>query len=225
MASYTIKDASGVTQTVTIADLGTAGSPATTVLSVQGVSAGTALPVSAASLPLPSGAALAAKQPDVISPGSTSTTCIAVQGSSSGIALPISASALPLPTGAATSANQPAPTAAGTPASSLIGVQGNASGVPLPVLAGIQSSVSSQVVSIVTAGTAQAAASATAFNGFNLYGDDSNTDLVYYGGSGVTSSNGTPIAAGKQTFITAKNANEIFFLSATTAQKIRLVGS
>jgi len=41
---------------------GTAGTPAGGVMSVQGVGSGTALPVSAASLPLPSGAATSAKQ-------------------------------------------------------------------------------------------------------------------------------------------------------------------
>lgn len=72
-------------------------------------------PVSASSLPLPTGAATAAKQPSLGTAGSASTDVITVQGISSMTALktdgsavtqPVSASSLPLPTGAATSANQ-----------------------------------------------------------------------------------------------------------------------
>lgn len=44
---------------------GTAGSPSTNVVSIQGVGSGTAVPVSAASLPLPSGAATSALQTSV----------------------------------------------------------------------------------------------------------------------------------------------------------------
>jgi hypothetical protein len=44
--------------------LGTAGSPSTDVISVQGVASGTAMPISAASLPLPSLAATSTKQSD-----------------------------------------------------------------------------------------------------------------------------------------------------------------
>lgn len=44
--------------------LGTAGSPSTDVISVQGVASGTAMPISAASLPLPSTAATSTKQSD-----------------------------------------------------------------------------------------------------------------------------------------------------------------
>lgn len=61
--------------------LGTAGTPSTDVISIQGVAGGTALPVSAASLPLPAGAA-------------TETTLAAVNTKLG--------SSLPLPTGAAT---------------------------------------------------------------------------------------------------------------------------
>ena len=61
-------------------------------------------PVSAASLPLPTGAATSAKQPALGTAGTPSTDVITVQGNASGTAIPISASSLPLPTGAATDA-------------------------------------------------------------------------------------------------------------------------
>lgn len=72
-------------------------------------------PVSAASLPLPTGAATEAKQPAPGTAGSPSTDVISVQGVASGqpiivdnssVTQPISASSLPLPSGAATSTKQ-----------------------------------------------------------------------------------------------------------------------
>jgi hypothetical protein len=58
-------------------------------------------PVSAASLPLPSGAATAAKQPALGTAGTASADVITVQGIAGGTAQPISAASLPLPSGAA----------------------------------------------------------------------------------------------------------------------------
>ena len=74
-----------------------------------------AVPVSAGSLPLPSGAATAAKQPALGTAGTASADVITVQGKSgmtavvvdgSGVTQPVSASSLPLPTSAATSTKQ-----------------------------------------------------------------------------------------------------------------------
>ena len=131
--------------------LGTAGTPSADVISVQGVSGGTAVPVSgtfwqttqpvsgpltdtqlrasavpisAASLPLPTGAATAAKQPALGTAGSASSDVLTIQGIASMTAVkvdgsavtqpvsgtfwqatqPVSAASLPLPTGAATEA-------------------------------------------------------------------------------------------------------------------------
>lgn len=56
-----LTDGAGVAVTSTV-PTGTAGTPATDVVSVQGVVGGTAQPVSAASLPLPSGASTSAAQ-------------------------------------------------------------------------------------------------------------------------------------------------------------------
>lgn len=83
-------------------------------------------PVSAASLPLPTGASTAAKQPALGTAGTASSDVITVQGitsmtalkvDGSGVTQPVSAASLPLPTGAATSANQTAITS-GTDAAS-----------------------------------------------------------------------------------------------------------
>lgn len=104
--------------------LGTAGSASADVITVQGVASMTALktdssgvtqPVSAASLPLPTGASTAAKQPALGTAGTPSADVITVQGATSmtalktdgsGVTQPVSASSLPLPTGAATSTKQ-----------------------------------------------------------------------------------------------------------------------
>ena len=71
---------------------GSPGLPNAAVLTVQGAaSGGSPLPVTATSLPLPSGAASAANQTGVQSaPGSPASTAVTVQGNASGTALPAS---------------------------------------------------------------------------------------------------------------------------------------
>lgn len=131
--------------------LGTAGSAAADVITVQGKASmiplvvdgsGVTQPVSAASLPLPTGAATAAKQPALGTAGTASADVITVQGRASMVALvvdgsgvtqPVSAASLPLPTGAATAAKQPALGTAGTASADVITVQGRASMTPLVV--------------------------------------------------------------------------------------------
>ena len=95
----------------------------------------TSQPITAAALPLPSGAATAAKQPALGTAGTPSTDVLSMQGVAGGTALPISAAALPLPSGAATAAKQPALGTAGTPASDVISVQGVSGGVAQPISA------------------------------------------------------------------------------------------
>lgn len=72
-----IGDSSGRAITV---GAGTAGTPVGGVLSVQGVASGTAIPISAASLPLPTGASTSAKQPALGTAGTASSDVITVQG-------------------------------------------------------------------------------------------------------------------------------------------------
>lgn len=104
-----------------------AGTTAASAQAVQGVTGGIALPVSAAFLPLPSGAATATNQ-EVTAAGTSATSAQGVQGVTGGIAMPTSVASLPLPTGAATAANQEV-TAAGTSATSAQGVQGVTGGI------------------------------------------------------------------------------------------------
>jgi hypothetical protein len=81
--------------------LGTAGTPSTDVISVQGVASGTALPISVAALPLPTGAATSALQ----TTGNTSLATIAtntpalgqaVMASSSPVVIASNQSAVPI---------------------------------------------------------------------------------------------------------------------------------
>lgn len=97
-------------------------------------------PVSAASLPLPSGAATAAKQPTLGVSGTPSSDVITVQGvtsmtplkiDGSAVTQPVSAAALPLPSGAATSAKQPALGVAGTPSVDVLSIQGISNGTAI----------------------------------------------------------------------------------------------
>lgn len=96
---------------------------------------GVTQPVSAASLPLPSGAAtettLSALNTKIPSSLTVSSTRLLVDGS--GVTQPISASSLPLPSGAATSAKQPALGTAGSASTDVITVQGIASMTALKV--------------------------------------------------------------------------------------------
>ncbi len=78
---------------------GSAGSPNASVVTMQGVSGMTPVktdgsavtqPVSATSLPLPTGAATSVNQTNVQSaPGSSASTAVTVQGSTSGVAIPV----------------------------------------------------------------------------------------------------------------------------------------
>jgi hypothetical protein len=86
--------------------LGTAGTPSSDVLTVQGVTSMTALkvdgsgvtqPVSASSLPLPTGASTAAKQPALGTAGSASADVLTVQGIASMTALKVDGSAVTQP--------------------------------------------------------------------------------------------------------------------------------
>ena len=84
---------------VTMQGAGVAGTPAGGVGSVQGVAGGTALPISAASLPLPSGAATAAKQPAIGTAGTPSADVISVQGVAGGTPQPVSGTVTITPSG------------------------------------------------------------------------------------------------------------------------------
>lgn len=88
-------------------------------------------PVSAATLPLPSGASTAAKQPALGTAGSASTDVLTVQGIASGTAQPVSAASLPLPTGAAADTSvQSVLTGVGAPAD-IAWVSGSGSAIAL----------------------------------------------------------------------------------------------
>ena len=125
----------------------TAGSPTSTRLTdgstfYKATTPTDTQPVSAATLPLPTGAATSAKQPALGTAGTASTDVLTVQGIASMTALkvdgsavtqPVSAASLPLPTGASTAAKQPALGTAGSASADVLTVQGIASMTALKV--------------------------------------------------------------------------------------------
>lgn len=66
-------------------------------MKVEGVAGGVAVPISAASLPLPSGAATAAKQPALGTAGTPSSDVLSMQGVSGGVAVKVDGSAVTQP--------------------------------------------------------------------------------------------------------------------------------
>jgi hypothetical protein len=103
--TLSVKDASGTTQTIKTNDdmAGVAGTPNANVLSVQGASGGTALPVAVGNFPATqavSGAVTVANLP------ATQAVSGAVTVSNLPATQAVSVAALPLPAGAATAANQ-----------------------------------------------------------------------------------------------------------------------
>jgi hypothetical protein len=78
-----------------------------------------------------------------------------------------------------------------------------------------------------TVGTSAAAfASSVALQGFTIKASRLNAGIVYLGGSsGVTSSNGFPLAAGEQVFVACANANQIYGIASQASQNVSLVGS
>jgi hypothetical protein len=142
--------------------------------------------ISAASLPLPSGAATSALQPSLGTAGSPSANVITVQGitsmtpfkvDGSGVTQPVSAAALPLPTGAATSANQ------------LVGGSAISATNPLPTTAG-QFARTDKSGTITAGGTAQNAfATGNATHGF--YFQNISTVAMYIRDDGTAASAGS----------------------------------
>lgn len=96
---------------------------------------GVTQPVSAASLPLPAGAATETtlSSIDTKLPSNLTVSSTRLLVDNSGVTQPVSASSLPLPTGAATEAKQPALGTAGTASADVITVQGIASMTALKV--------------------------------------------------------------------------------------------
>jgi hypothetical protein len=140
-------------------------------------------PVSAAALPLPAGAATAAKQPALGTAGGASADVLTVQGVASMTPLkvdgsavtqpvsgtvtatgtfwqatqPVSLASVPLPAGAATAAKQPALGAAGSASADVLSVQGIAAGTPLGAALQATTSGGSTPYRLVSAATTNAA--------------------------------------------------------------------
>ncbi|HEY4309481.1 MAG TPA: hypothetical protein VGN12_08520 [Pirellulales bacterium] len=148
--------------------IGTAGTASAAVLSVQGIASGTAVavsgtfwqttqPISAASLPLPTGAASAAKQPALGTAGSASSDVITIQGIASGTVVPVSVATIP--SHAVTNAGTFAVQAAQTGTWNITNVSGT---ISLPTGASTETSLAAL---LATAGATSGAAVITDANG------------------------------------------------------------
>lgn len=174
-----------------------------------------AIPISASSLPLPTGAATAANQTTGNASlssidGKLTDTANGLKVDGSAVTQPISAASLPLPTGAATSANQ---TTANTSLASIdtktpaLGQALSAASVPV-VLASDQSSIpvsqgantnGSQVTGSATTTASTITAPANAV-GFILQATETNTDnMRWRAGSVATSATGQKLLPGADT--------------------------
>lgn len=161
-------------------------------LVIEGVASGTAIPVSAGSLPLPTGAATAANQITAGTAGTPSAQVMSIQGESgmtavktdgSGVTQPVSASTLPLPTGAATAAKQPALGTAGSASMDVITIQGAASMTAVKVDGSGVTQPISGTVSAAVSGTVGASQSGT----WTVQpGNTANTTAWKVDGSAVT---------------------------------------
>lgn len=61
--------------------------------------------------------------------------------------------------------------------------------------------------------------------GVNIKAPSENTGNLYVGITGVTTSNGYPLAPGDSTFVACDNANRIYVISDTAAQAVGWIGS
>lgn len=110
--------------------------------------------ISAASLPLPTGAATAALQQQTQAPAGTSASeATAIQGISGGLAVPVSISSIPIATGASTAALQSSTqAAAGASSSAATGIQGVAGGLNVPT-SHVDVTPSTQNITILDSGS------------------------------------------------------------------------
>lgn len=211
---------------------------------------GSTQPISATSLPLPTGAATAAKQPALGTAGTASADVITVQGIASMTALkvdgsavtqPVSAASLPLPSGASTAAKQPALGTAGTASADVITVQGIASMTALKV----DGSAVTQPVSIAaTVNTSDVGRSAvihfqasipTTVGGTQLASNAckeatvknllSNSNIIWVGITGVAASSGYELNPGESLTLKVSNTNLIYCLSASGSQTVCVIAT
>jgi hypothetical protein len=159
------------------------------------------LPVSAASLPLPTGAATSANQTTEI------TTLTAIEANqTNGAQVTTISGTVPLPTGASTAALQSnVQSAPGTSQTVAITVQGNASGIAVPISG-----------TVTTSGTVTAKIEDTSGNALNSNG----SGALKVDGSAVTqpvSASSLPLPTGASTAANQTNVQSAIGTSATTA--------
>jgi hypothetical protein len=198
--------------------------------------------ISAASLPLPTGASTDAElgvinttlgSPFQAGGSIGNTSFIATQSSGSNLHVdvdnfpatqPVSAVSLPLPTGASTSADQVnVQSAPGTPQTTAITIQGNASGVPVPISGTITAAPAVNTNGSASNSTAISNTAVVTFSppshavGFVIEAESSNTvNLRYAAGTTATNSTGMLLEPGRDSGY-IPTAATVTIIAATTA--------
>ncbi len=62
-------------------------------------------------------------------------------------------------------------------------------------------------------------------NGLTCYPSSANTGTNYWGGTGLTTSNGVPMLPGKPFAVATNNANVVYILGTNTTDTVRCVGN
>lgn len=173
-------------------------------------------PVSAASLPLPSGAATDTKLDSVITQLQALLTELQAKADLAETQ-PVSAASLPLPSGAATSANQ------GTMVGYLASIDADTSAIrndladlapPAIITAGSKS--------VTSAGTAvQLAAISTSCLSLVMSANDTNTGKIYYGGSTVSSETGAFIFPGQTVELRIDDVQKVYIDADTSGDGVK----
>lgn len=188
-------DASAANQTAVQAN---AGSDASKAEAIQGITGGKAVTVSAASLPLPTGASTSAKQPALGTAGSASADAITIQGIAG------MTKVLTTPDSVALPANQSVNESQINGVTPLMGAGNTGTGSQRVTIASDQANVAVKeiatavVTNSVTTSTTAGTLVASNANRYKLtvYNRDASIS-VYAGPATVTSSNGALIPAGQ----------------------------
>ena len=222
--------------------LGTAGSASTDVITVQGIASGTVIPVSAASLPLPSGAAtettLGTTNTEI---GGLTETAPTTDTGSSGLngrlqriaqrlSTLITAVGSPFQAGGSIGNTSFASTQSGTwtvqpgntANTTAWKVDGSAVNQPVDVIA--VANIYNGKTTVATAGTRVTLASSQAVRSVTIKALAANTGIIYVGNSSVSSTTGFQLYAGDTVTLDIANLNTVNLDSSVNGEGVTYIG-
>ena len=183
-------------------------------------------PVSASSLPLPTGAATAAKQPALGTAGTASSDVITIQGIASMTAVKVDGSGVTQPVSGTVTVQQ---STASSLKVDLSGTAANATAIKVDnsaVTQPVQSVGNGSVLAGQQAVTGTAAALATnSCRKALVKALAANTINVYVGPTGVTTGTGFELAPGESVGLDVSNTNLIFVIASTTGASVSWIAT